>query len=151
MRRPGPRIAGKLPAMAVVVRVGWRLVLLVVATAEEEEGEEGCLLGLVQRGIGRRKFQMLPFLWGGGGFSRWHDRRRTLEVEASRAPRAVSEGHRRAEGGGFVQQGNEESLAVVAFGFAHDALQLGTVGGVILGVRATFLFQHSSTVRASVT
>jgi len=100
VRRPGPRIAGKLPAMAVVVRVGWRLVLLVVATAEEEEGEEGCLLGLVQRGIGRRKFQMLPFLWGGGGFSRWHDRRRTLEVEASRAPRAVSEGHRRAEGGG---------------------------------------------------
>ena len=105
MRRPGPRIAGKLPAMAVVVRVGWRLVLFVAATAEEEEG---CLLGLVQRGIGRRKFQMLPFLWGGGGFSRWHDRRRTLEVEASRASREVSEGHRRAEGRGFVQQGNRK-------------------------------------------
>lgn len=103
MRRPGPRIAGKLPAMAVVVRVGWRLVLFVAATAEEEEGG-GCLLGLVQRGIGRRKFQMLPFLWGGGGFSRWHDRRRTLEVEASRGIRGASEGG----GGGFVQQGNRK-------------------------------------------
>ena len=54
---------------------------------------------------------------GGGG-----------EPRAARGIRGASEGG----GGGFVQQGNEESLAVVAFGFAHDALQLGTVGGVIL-------------------
>ena len=81
--------------------------------------------------VGRRRIftmaRQTPDFGGGG------------EPRVARGIRGASEGG----GKGVRSTRKQESLAVVAFGFAHDALQVGKVGGDTIGVCTNFLLQHS--------